>query len=73
MKTTDPSKITFEPFTAGFSGTLISFKAKDGMTYTLRKPYMKITKGQHFMLQINRQTLECRLIAIVAPHPNIHS
>lgn len=67
------SNITYEPFRAAYTGTLMTFNAQDGRTYSLHQPGIRIEKGQHFMLAIDRQTLNCRLIAVVAPDPRMHS
>lgn len=67
------SNITYEPFRAGYTGALMTFKAQDGRTYSLHKPGIRIEKGQHFMLAIDRTTLACRMITVVAPDPRIHS
>jgi hypothetical protein len=64
---------SYEPFTTGMTGLLTSFVAQDGLRYTLEKPYMKVVKGQHFVLAISRKKGTCRLIRIVAPDPHIHS
>ena len=69
---THPST-TYEPFKAAFTGTLTSFKAQDGKVYSLKKPFIRVERGQRFMLAINRDEYTCRMISIVAPDPRIHA
>lgn len=65
--------VTYEPFQAGFTGTLTTFKAQDGKVYSLARPFARIERGQRFMLAIDRTMYTCRLITVVPPDPRIHA
>lgn len=65
--------ITYEPFKAMITGIMMSFKARDGLTYTLKKPGIRLVKGQRFMLKINSETQDCVMLPIIMPdHPGIN-
>lgn len=67
------ANVSYEPFQAAYTGTLTTFKAQDGKWYSLQKPFIRIERGQRFMLAINRTTFECRLIQVAPPDPRLHS
>lgn len=68
MEPTKPvGPITYEPFRAAFTGTLSSYVDAGGVRWRLKKPYLKVRKGQHFMLAIDRAEKTCRFIPVIAP------
>ena len=56
--------ITYEPFTAGFTGRLVTFMSKDKTFYVLSKPYQTVTKGQAFVMEMNAEKKSVRMIPV---------
>lgn len=66
MKPTRPT-ITYEPFTAGFTGQLTTFLTVHGRRCSFAKPYPKIEKGTPYVVQLNLEAGQVRLIRVVLP------
>ena len=47
--------IIYEPFTASFTGSLTSICLASGKSISFKHPYVRVEKGQPFMLKITEQ------------------
>jgi hypothetical protein len=59
--------ITWEPFTASFSGKLTSFTTAGGHRVTIAKNQPNMVKGQSFMLEIEVETNRVRFLPVLMP------
>ena len=50
--------ITYEPYTASFTGQLTSVYLKSGRSVSFKTPYPRVMKGQPFMLKIEGQSVQ---------------
>lgn len=69
MRTTNPTTgrgtITYEPFRAAFTGTLMTWVSADHQRYQFYAPHPRIEKGMAYMIQMNKETNRVRLIPVV--------
>lgn len=59
--------ITYEPFTAGFTGTLTTYVDRSGVRWQLSKPYLKVQRGQRFMIAVDAGHKSCRFLPLLMP------
>lgn len=57
--------ITHEPWTAGFTGTLTTLYDTANRRYTIGKPYLKVRKGDAFMLKMDSDKKTVKMIPVV--------
>lgn len=53
----------YEPFTAGFTGTLSTWVSSAGLRYVFAKPLPRITKDQRYMMVLEGKTI--RLLPLI--------
>lgn len=59
------SHLIHEPFTAEFTGQLVSFTSTQmRKTYRFNKPYPRVEKGWAFMMEIDLDTNKIRMIPV---------
>ena len=59
--------LTWEPYTAGFTGTLKSFITRAGRQFTLDGSGPRVVQGQPFMVQIDDETGKVRFVQVHMP------
>jgi hypothetical protein len=57
--------LLWEPYTAGFTGTLTSLVIRDGRTFTITKNFPHVVKGQPFMIGVDGNTV--RILPVLMP------
>jgi hypothetical protein len=55
----------WEPYSAGFAGTLTSLVLRDGRTFTITKNFPHVEKGQPFMIGVLGQQI--KIVPVVMP------
>lgn len=71
MQTVGPKR--HEPFTAGFSGMMVTFLSADGTRFNIPKPGQRIEKGQLYVLELTEEGKRARLIPVFNPDPRIRN
>ncbi len=59
----------WEPFIAGFTGTLTTFVTHSGYKFTLDNGAPKVVKGQPFMVQFDTEKNQIRMVPVQMPSP----
>jgi hypothetical protein len=57
----------YEPFTATFTGALVTLQTRAGREYRFHQPYPKVVKHTPYMLEVNPNTKQVRLLPVLMP------
>lgn len=58
---------TYEPFTAGFTGTLTTWQSANGTRQGIGKPFPRVVKGQAFVMKIDLDKSTVVMLPVLLP------